>query len=413
MRGDRVSKSTILHSYILKGFINSLIVAFIFFFFIFFINQLLLFAQKVLIKSVSFNAVVRLIALSIPQILLYTIPFSTLSASAMLIGELAEKNEILAIRTLGIPLRKAFSVIVISSIILAALTFVVADLLLPYSSYRFKELYSELMEQVPTIELESYAVKRVGDKVLVTQEVKDNEIDSLLIFDTTQKGEIISSTKGKLNLLDLDSYLYAINLENPKVLSLDQKNKQNWEIGTADQMLYYIDLKSELSQMQDLSPSQLSSRDLLKAIELRKADLAKSEQTRLEKIEKLTIELQQEENRERIKLLEEDIAYLKKERPINFYLQYYRAELHKKIALSFSSFFLVFITFPLALLKVKHGRLFGFGLSLVVASGYWFLLFFAQLQILEFPYNPGFLMWGPNIVVVLIAILALLPSRRI
>ena len=111
--------------------------------------------------------------------------------------------------------------------------------------------------------------------------------------------------------------------------------------------------------------------------------------------------------------LEQKIERLKTEKSINFYLQYYRAELHKKIALSVSCFVLVFITFPLALLRLKHGRLFGFGLSLVVASTYWFLLFFAQTKILDVGFNPGFLIWAPNLIVACVSALLLLRSRRV
>jgi len=63
--------------------------------------------------------------------------------------------------------------------------------------------------------------------------------------------------------------------------------------------------------------------------------------------------------------------------------------------------------------RLKHGRLFGFGLSLVVASFYWFLLFFAQTKILDFPANPGFLIWGPNAVVAIIAFFLLVRTRRV
>ena len=175
------SRSTyrVLRSYVVRSFSVSLLVAFLFFFFIFFINQLLLFAQRILLKHVDVMSVVKLVALSIPQILLYTIPFSTLSASSMVIGDFAERNEVLALRSCGIPLRRLFEPIAIAALLLAVCTFLVADILLPYSNLRFRTIYAQLMRDLPTLEIESYAVNHIGDIVLVTGAVEDQLIHSL------------------------------------------------------------------------------------------------------------------------------------------------------------------------------------------------------------------------------------------
>ncbi|NLA93419.1 MAG: LptF/LptG family permease, partial [Spirochaetales bacterium] len=87
--------------------------------------------------------------------------------------------------------------------------------------------------------------------------------------------------------------------------------------------------------------------------------------------------------------------------------------LHKKFALAASCFILVFITFPLSFMRLKHGRLFGFGLSLFVAACYWFMLFFAQKQVLNFAFNPAFLIWAPNFLIALLATILLIKRRRL
>ena len=81
MAAFRRASYRIVSIYVLREFALSLLVSFIFFFFIFFINQILLLAQKILIKNVDIGSVLRLIGLAIPQILLYTIPFLSLTAS--------------------------------------------------------------------------------------------------------------------------------------------------------------------------------------------------------------------------------------------------------------------------------------------------------------------------------------------
>jgi lipopolysaccharide export system permease protein len=112
--------------------------------------------------------------------------------------------------------------------------------------------------------------------------------------------------------------------------------------------------------MTDLSPSQLSTRDLLAAIGLRRKDLeneyrsiARQLRTAQEERAKLlsTLDVPQANDADPLEVartldtLERDIRKLSAQRPVNFYHQYYRAELHKKFALSAACFFLVFVRF--------------------------------------------------------------------
>ena len=428
MEGGSRSTYRILRIYVMRSFLVSLFVAFSFFFFVFFINQLLLFAQRILLKNVDILSVLKLVVLSLPQILLYTIPFSTLSAAAMVIGDLAERNEVLALRACGIPLRRMFEPIAVTALLLAVCTFLVADMLLPFSNQQFRNTYALLMRDLPTLEIDSYAVNQVGSVVLVTGKVEDRQIESVVLFDTSTgpENQVISAKRGRITLVDIETFLYRLDLEEVVVLSTDRQALDGFSLADARTMTYYLDFSSQVARFTDVTPSQLSSRDLLQAIEIRKEDLQRDQRSRedsmralrrqvadlMRAIETERIAIDEEVSR-KIAGLQQEIERLEAQRSVNFYLQYYRAELHKKIALSVSCFILVFITFPLGFLRLKHGRLFGFGLSLVIASSYWFLLFFAQTKILDVDFNPGVLIWGPNLVVVLLSVILLSRSRRV
>ncbi|MDD2296775.1 MAG: LptF/LptG family permease, partial [Sphaerochaetaceae bacterium] len=223
----RISTFTILRGYVLREFLLSLLVAFLFFFFIFFINQLLLFAQKILLKNVNLWSVLQLVALSVPQILLYTIPFSTLSAASMVIGDLSARNEILALRTVGISLRRMFEIIAFMALLLALLTFFVADVMLPWSHQRFKVLYAELLRDLPTMEIESYAVNQIGDIILVTGEVKGTVIKTLVLIDTAEN-QVITASEGEVTLIDLNSFLYRLDVSNPVILKAESSSVESF-----------------------------------------------------------------------------------------------------------------------------------------------------------------------------------------
>ncbi|MHC1693345.1 MAG: LptF/LptG family permease [Sphaerochaetaceae bacterium] len=420
------SSFKILSRYVFHEFLLSFIVAFFFFFFIFFINQLLLLAQKILLKNIDIPSVFRLVSLAIPQILLYTLPFSSLTAASMVIGNLSSGNEILALRSCGISLRHVFMPIILVSLLLSGITYSVADILLPYSSQRYKTLYSELLQKLPTMELESYSVNKIGDKILVTGEVDDDGIHDIVLFDVSKNtsSQVISASSGTMDLIDLQHMLYRLDLKDPVMLGTDGRLSDDFSLADAESMSYYLDFSDEVTRFTDISPSQMSSRDLLDAIEIRKNDVDSESASRISRTTVLRTELADtlrslEYSSSPIKQLvqvselSEELDSITRQRSVNFYLQYYRAELHKKMALSAACFFLVFITFPLSFFKIKYGRLFGFGLSLFVACFYWFMLFFAQTKILDIPFNPGFLIWAPDAIVFFAAGALLLKLRHL
>ena len=74
---------------------------------------------------------------SIPQFLMYTMPFSSLASASMVIGNLSSQNEILALRSSGVHVRNIFMPILIISLGFSAATLMIADRMIPYTT----ELY--------------------------------------------------------------------------------------------------------------------------------------------------------------------------------------------------------------------------------------------------------------------------------
>ncbi|NCB00708.1 MAG: YjgP/YjgQ family permease [Spirochaetia bacterium] len=420
-RGTKGSYS-VLYRYVAKEFVISFIVAFFFFFFIFFINQILLYAQRILIKNVPISQMLLLVALSMPQILLYTIPFSTLSAASMVIGDLSANNETLALRAAGISLLKMFRSIIIGAMLLSLTTFIIADFLIPYSNVKFKILYSNLLRELPSMEIEPYSINTIGDISVATGEVEDGIMNSVLIFDQSNKDDkqIISATRGEITLIDIASFIYRLDLFDVIFLTNKGSNADEYSYATSEKMTYYLNFSSEMGQITDMSPSKMTSKELLKLIKVREIEHEKMKRTLSDKKNILIkerselIELQGDTEKEgNIEELTSQIERIEKNKPIDFYLQYYRAEYHKKLALSISSLILALIAFPLSFMKIKNGRLFGFGLSLLVAALYWAMLFIGQSQIIRIAIHPLFLMWAPNAIILTITLILLLKMRRL
>lgn len=274
------------------------------------------------------------------------------------------------------------------------------------------------MKDLPTLELTSNTTNTIGDRVMVNKEVSGSTVHDIILFDLPKKGnsQVLSSPKGEVTLIDLQNFIYRLDLDSPLIFSSDDKNISSWNLSQAKQAQFYLNFSGQIASLATALPSQLSIAELNERIANYKISYQEDLQIHSKKIlamEEQLLHLQAIGDGGQAEQQEKKIMELQKNPPINFYYQYYRAELHKKYALSAACSMLVFLTFSLSFFRVKHGRLIGFGLSMLVAVVYWYMLFFAQMQIFSVPFNPAYLIWAPNILLFSLGILLLLFTRRL
>ncbi|MBA7584467.1 hypothetical protein ES708_26422 [subsurface metagenome] len=121
--------------YILNEFLISFVVAFLFFFCTFFINQLLVLAEEIFSKKVPFWDVVQFIVFSLPSILALSLPFGALVGSLMAMGRFASDNEILAFRTSGVARYRILTPLLAAGVLLFLVSFVMNDYFLPLGNH--------------------------------------------------------------------------------------------------------------------------------------------------------------------------------------------------------------------------------------------------------------------------------------
>lgn len=425
MRKNRPSYR-LLSSYIGKEYILSFFVAFTFFFFIFFINQILVLAQKILLKNVSVPMVLQLVVLSIPQFLMYTMPFSSLASASMVIGNLSSQNEILAMRSSGIHLKKLFMPIIAISLLFSVATLFIADRMIPFTAQQYRELYSKILQNMPTLELGSYSSTQFGSRVISNGKVEGNIIHDVLIFDDSdaENSRVISASEATLTLVDINRFLYRIDLHNPQILITDDFSIGNYSVATAEDMTVYIDLSSSASGYTSITPSQMSLGALSAAIESKRPEHEalvyqnkKSMQETGVNLGKQLVELEESNSKSTAfvnstaNLASKYVKHMD-EKPFSFYYQYYRSEFNKKFVLSIACTILVFVAFPISFYRIRYGRLIGFGISMLVACIYWFYLYFMHTRAIVSPLDPFIFMWLPNITVFIVGIFLLIKLRK-
>lgn len=412
-----------LYGYVGKEYFLSFLVAFVFFFFIFFVNQILVLAQKILLKNVMLSDVLMLVVLSIPQFLMYTMPFSSLASASMVIGNLSSQNEVLALRSCGIHTGRIFVPIVGISLLLSISTLFIADRMIPYTTERYRDLYAQVLERVPTLELESYSSTTFGNMVISNGLVDKNEVHDMLIFDDSDpnNSRVVFADKGSFSVVDIDRFIYRIDMENPLILATDSTSLESYSLAKASSMTMYINLSSQTGANVNITPSQMSIRQLMTLTNERREENDSLKAKKVEDVRRLTSSVAEELfSLEDGKTIDagslyrrvNDVVERQDRRSFSFYFQYYRTELQKKIALSFACTFLVFIAFPISFFRVKNGRLLGFGLSMLIACMYWFLLYYMHTRAIMTSLHPAIFIWFPDALVFFIGVVLLLKLRK-
>jgi lipopolysaccharide export system permease protein len=139
----------------------------------------------------------------ISELLLYTsaslvpmaLPLAVLLASIMTYGNLAEYNELLALKSAGIPLQKIMAPVMVLAVFITFSAFLFNNNVLPYTNLKFRSLLYDIQRQNPELQIkvgifdntiEGYSI-RVEDR-----DLKTNLLKNIRIYDHTERlGNII------------------------------------------------------------------------------------------------------------------------------------------------------------------------------------------------------------------------------
>ena len=141
----------VIDKYILTSFLKKFIPAFIIIFFIFIIQTFWLYFDELAGKGLGAGVIFKFFLYYSPLILLNVIPLAILLAGIMSYGNLSERSEFTAIKSMGISLIRSFKYTFVFILILAALSFIFANTLVPYGNYKFSQLRRKISIKKPSV----------------------------------------------------------------------------------------------------------------------------------------------------------------------------------------------------------------------------------------------------------------------
>ncbi len=415
--------SATLFKYILSEALFSFFICFLFFFFIFFVNQILLMAKEVLTKHVPFGQVSLLILFSLPTVIAMSAPFASLVGTLMTVGRLTSDNEILVMLSSGLSYKNIFLPAITVGIIISILSFITNDILLPAGTVQFNKLWRRILFSTPALELEANSVKRFRDTVIVTGDVTDNTIKNVMILDKTSDGERRVIMASQAELKDSGNEGLSLELENAFVQSSKEIAREDYDYASASSLQYWISNEDIIQAVMSVSPREMSSRDVRKAIIQKTVDVNKKANDRKGKViiqaANLENTLRKGPPGESWSRKQSNIANLQRETQIlaGIYkdrsLTIHIIEYYKKFSVPFGAFFFVFLAVSLGLMAKKSGQTVGFIFGNIIAVIYWSMLFIGQTMGLRVGTPPFWSMWLPNILSLAIGlVLAVIRIRK-
>ncbi len=417
----------VIYRYVLQEFLLAFAVAFLFFFVIFIINQMLLLAENVLSKNVGVPEVLRLILYSLPLVAALSFPFGALVGALMAMGRLSSDSEIVAMRSLGVPLKKIFTPLIAAGILFSGVSFVINDYFLPLGNINLNRLYRELITSNPELELEAYSVKPYQNSTIITGAASDGTIEDLVIIEQGKDGaapRVITSSEARVEN-QREAGVISLRLSDVFSHTAGGENSEQ-EYFEAEGMIYNILLRDITISIQTPGPQAMSSRDVRTEIKAKEEALAERRRARALSLAVANYELLQSytsllapnealsggDVEERLQASLSEYRELAGQEVRDRSLQRYRLELHKKFSIPFACLAFVFFAFPVGLVPRRSGRAVGFGLGLLVAVVYWSLLIAGDtLGTRQIQLSPVVAMWAPDVLVVLVGLAMFLRKK--
>jgi len=320
-------------------------------------------ADMVMNKGVEFVQVAKIFLLFLPYVLIFTIPISVLAAVLLGFGRLSGDNELTALRASGISIYKVVMPVVICGFIVSLMSVPLNDSILPQSEFAARKLLKTIGIKHPAAMLEpGVFVKGFRDYIVFIHDVKGNKLKDIRIYQPRE---------GKPTR--------TIVAKKGEIISLPEKNSVKLRLmdGTAD----------EISPDKPDEFYKLAFQEYFMTLNMDNAVDVDS--------------IQKKAREKNIKEILADISTLRKDSVDVIPL---RVELHKKIALAFSSLVFVLVGIPLAITTHRREKFIGFGLAIVLFLIYWSIMLGGIACAIRGVIPPWVGVWSADIVLAAVGI---------
>jgi lipopolysaccharide export system permease protein len=400
----------ILSRYIFKEMIAPTVLGFSFYTFIILMRSLFDFAGMIIKRSLPAATVGKLLLLSLPHIVVLTVPMSLLFGILIAIGRLSADSEIIAMRALGISTRTIYRPVFFFSFLMFLVSFYLMNVVLPRGNTQLAALRAEVF----TSSIEKEIKPRVFYAEYENLIIYINDIDpatgvwkGVFVADSRnaedlrpmpktvqQQVEAAAAAESALPFSQGRSSTKVIVAESG-TLSIVGPSKQVWmNLNNAETHIWdprkpdRYDRTINLTQRMKL-PDRFSGDQGAYVRSMRELNLR-------ELIEQANV-----------------AAQFVKKGPV--FQDAYRVawvEIHKKFAIPFACLVFGILGLPLGITNRRGGKSSGFSLSIAIILFYYVLLNNGEAMAQSGRVSPAVGMWTPNVLLLVLGIWLLARANR-
>ena len=339
------------------------------------VRGLVQFSDLVLQSTAPLRETSTLLALSLPHIVVLTIPISFLLGLLIGVGRLSADSELIALRASGVDLLRLYRPIVWLSVAFTGVTLLIMMAVVP----RTNQLLYDKKLQISTLVIAQRIQPGVfssdvrGYRIYTERASADHRtLESVIVSDRSDPagGERLTLARRGFLELEEDEGRLWLRLED----AVSQRVK-DW--GESDDRASY---REQRTLLDDTNPK--------------------------ERVLRLSFDKQLREQ-----TLGELFARNRRAKtPVERRLT--AVEIHKKFALPAACLVFGLIGLPLGIVTRRGGRAAGFSVSVVIVLGYYVLLAAGEGKAIEGSVSPALAMWLPNLLLLAIGLWSLARARR-
>jgi lipopolysaccharide export system permease protein len=229
-----------LYLFFIKSFLGPFIFTFFIAIFLLLMQFLWKYIDDLVGKGLDSYTILQLLFYASARFVPLALPISILLSSIMTFGNIGEKNELLAIKSAGISVKKCMYPLSVLVIFLGISSFLFSNYVMPIANLKAGTLLYDIRKQKPALNIKEGVFYNGLKGFSIKIDSKDeNGIDltGIMIYDHNDKegnNKVIVSEKGKMYLSDNEQYFiialengYSYHEINPFYLKRNSKNKNH------------------------------------------------------------------------------------------------------------------------------------------------------------------------------------------
>lgn len=366
----------ILDRYLVREIAGPLGLGFLVYTFILLLDALFDAAEMIIRRGLPVATVGKLLLLSLPNIVVLTVPMALLFGVLIAIGRLSSDSELVALRSTGVSLLSLYRPILLVSVLLTAVNTVLMVFVLPWGNH---QLQLERLN-ILTRSISSQVQPRVfwdewENQMLYVFEAPPGEpwhgVFLAESIPTTQSNRLTVAERGRVRVDD-DGERVVLELEGAYVHEVDLSRPDNYQVSRHERMEVLVEDQFSTEQRARVTAAKSVRELTLPELASWVGDRSLSAENR----------------------------------------RLARVEIHKKFSIPFACLVFGIFALPLGFNNRRGSKASGFALSILVIVGYWVLLDAGEKWAQAGGIPPWLAMWAPNLLFAALGLFLLARRNR-